>query len=65
MFTPLFTLFFTPFFTLFWICFLLPLQLNALRPVRTLLLQNGAGHLPLRVKLKLEDRPSRVLEAGL
>ena len=43
----------------------LPLQRDALRALRTLLLQNGTGHLSLAVELELEERPSRVLEARL
>ena len=44
---------------------LLPLQRHALRALRTLLLQNGTGHLSLAVELELEDGPARVLEARL
>src|SRR5688572_13750348 len=44
---------------------LLPLQRGALRTLRTLLLHNGAGHLALAIELELEERPARVLEAGL
>ena len=40
---------------------LLPLEREALRA----LLQNGTGHLSLAVELELEERPARVLEAGL
>ena len=36
-----------------------------LRTLRTLLLQNGTGHLSLAVELELEERPPRVLEARL
>ena len=74
--TPFFTPHFTFFFTLLFTCkrrerqvkrrdSLLSLQRHALRSLRTLLFQNGAGHPPLAVDLELEERPSRILKADL
>ena len=40
---------------------LLSLQREALRT----LLQNGTGHLSLAIELEFEERPARILEAGL
>ena len=42
---------------------LLSLQRYPLRPLWTLLLENGTRHLALPVDLELEDRPARILEA--
>src|SRR4051812_39341255 len=44
---------------------LLPLQRDLLRPLRTLLLQNGSRHLALTIDLEIKEGPPGVLEARL